>query len=222
MSQTNQPTAQELSQIAAEIYRDESNALIRYLQQYRPYICPLGEVIENVPRGARVMDVGCGAGLFLLLLARLKRISSGFGFDVSKYPIAAAQAAAQRFALSDQLNFQRRSIEDGIPRDDWPVVTSVDVLHHIPPRFQRQFVADLCAAVPAGGRLIIKDMVAKPIWRATFNRMHDLLMARQLVHHVDLQQVEQWVAENGLKPAFRNRVNIWWYGHWTLVADRPN
>lgn len=166
------------------------------------------------------MDVGCGAGLLLLLLARLRRITAGFGFDVSKHPIAAAQAAAQRFEFTNQLTFERRAIEAGIPREDWPVVSAVDVLHHVPREFQREFVRSLCAAVPRGGRLILKDMVATPRWRSLANQAHDLLIAGDLVHHVDLPVAEEWARQEGFRTTYRNHSNVLWYGHWTLVLDR--
>jgi 2-polyprenyl-3-methyl-5-hydroxy-6-metoxy-1,4-benzoquinol methylase len=192
----------------------------RVLQSLRPYICPFGEVLDLVPQHSRVLDVGCGSGVFLLLLASLGRIASGRGFDVSRDAIRAAQQASAAVPKEAGLTFEERAIEAGIPQGDWGVVSVIDVIHHVPPAHQAAFVKALCEAVPPGARLIVKDMVATPRWRALANRVHDLLLARQWVHHVAPVAVEQWVAGSGLRCIHRSSTNMLWYGHWTLVFER--
>jgi 2-polyprenyl-3-methyl-5-hydroxy-6-metoxy-1,4-benzoquinol methylase len=218
--QTTGLDAQSLSMLARAAYGGEQSAKIRLSQRFRPYICPLGSVIEQVPQGARVLDVGCGAGLLLLLLAQMRRIGSSSGFDVSQTAIAAAQGAAARSAVRDKVRFAVRAIEDGIPREDCSVVTVVDVVHHVPTVGQQAFVEALCAAVPPGGRLIIKDMVAAPRWRSLCNQAHDLMMARQFVQHVGSATVERWGERSGFTAVHRSQANTLWYGHWMLVLER--
>jgi 2-polyprenyl-3-methyl-5-hydroxy-6-metoxy-1,4-benzoquinol methylase len=209
-----------LSAQARALYQAEPNTKIRLLQGLRPHICPFGDVMEQVPAGASVLDVGCGAGLFLLLLGQQGRIRHALGFDVSAPSIEAANRAARNAGLAATLEFQVRSIEDGIPEGPWNVVTVVDVLHHVPAAHQRAFVASLCERIPPGGRLVIKDMVAQPRWRAFANQMHDLVMARQWVHQQGPETVDGWVQSLGLRRIYRSRINSWWYGHWTLVYER--
>jgi 2-polyprenyl-3-methyl-5-hydroxy-6-metoxy-1,4-benzoquinol methylase len=192
----------------------------RVVQSLRPYICPFDEVIELIPPRARVLDVGCGSGLLLLFLCTLGRIESGRGFDVSAAAIQAARQAAARGCEPDRLVFEQRAIEAGIPRGDWTVVSVIDVIHHVPPTAQAEFVQALCDAVPPGARLLVKDMVATPRWRALANRLHDLIMARQWVHHAQPATVERWAEAAGLRCVHRSRTNLFWYGHWTLVFER--
>jgi 2-polyprenyl-3-methyl-5-hydroxy-6-metoxy-1,4-benzoquinol methylase len=213
-------SASALAGLASELYAAEPSAKIRLSQRYRPYICPFDQVIAQVPESARVLDVGCGSGLFLLLLAKLGRIEAGHGFDVSAPAISAARNAAARQALTATLSFEERPVEAGIPEVHHSVVTVLDVIHHIPPPHQQAFVAALCAATPAGGRLIIKDMVHRPIWRATANRLHDLVMARQWVHHLQPGIVADWCLQNGMRLVHQTSANTLWYGHWMLVLDR--
>lgn len=211
-----------LSAEARALYQAEPDARIRLLQGLRPHICPFGDVMAQIPAGASVLDVGCGAGLFLLLLGRQAHIRDGLGFDVSVPAVEAAQRAAETSGLAETLTFQVRSIEEGMPEGHWNVVTSVDVLHHVPVSQQRSFVESLCERVPRGGRLVIKDMVARPRWRAWANQMHDLVMARQWVHQVGPEEVDGWIQAKGLSRVYRSRINSWWYGHWTLVYDRAS
>lgn len=213
------PSARTLADLAKRLYAAQRWRW-RWLQSLRPYICPFGDVIALVPEKSRVLDVGCGSGLFLLMLASFGRLARGVGFDVSADAIAAAQAAATRLDRPDLVEFSVRSVAQGIPKGDWSVVSVIDVIHHIPPAFQAGFIADLCAATPPGARLVIKDMVVTPRWRALANRMHDLLMARQWVHHAGPEQVEAWVADPAFVCVHRSRANLLWYGHWTLVFER--
>ena len=47
-----------------------------------PNIRPFHRLVEFVPRGSSVLDVGCGAGLFILFLAKRGWILSAVGFDL--------------------------------------------------------------------------------------------------------------------------------------------
>ena len=63
-------------------------------------------------------------------------------------------------------------------------------------------------------------MVVRPRWRAAANQMHDLVMARQWVEHVDSDQVEAWASRSGMRVSRRDRFNTLWYGHWLLVLEK--
>jgi 2-polyprenyl-3-methyl-5-hydroxy-6-metoxy-1,4-benzoquinol methylase len=156
----------------------------------------------------------------LLLLAKHRAISAGLGFDVSHSAIESARDATRRARLEDRLQFERRRIEDGLPNYEADVLTVVDVLHHVPPASQRVFVQTLFARVPTGGRLIIKDMAPKPAWRAAANRAHDLLMARQWVHHIDATSVIDWARETDLRVVDHTSSTRLWYGHWSVTFVR--
>lgn len=209
-----------IKNMASELYAGAGTPMVRFMQRYRSYICPLHEVIREVPAQSRVLDVGCGNGLLLNLLAHQGRIGHGHGFDLSGPAIDVARQVALRHPPDRTITFETRSVNQGIPRLGFEVVTVVDVLHHIPDAYKQAFVADLCDAVPEGGRLIIKDMVCRPQWRAAANRLHDLVMARQWVEHADPAHVEQWAARKGMVVRRRATFNTLWYGHWLLVMQR--
>jgi hypothetical protein len=65
-------------------------------------------------------------------------------------------------------------------------------------------------------------MVVKPFWRATANRVHDLVMARQWVEHIDPDRMEALAARSGMRVIRRDRFDTWWYGHWLLVMEKRN
>lgn len=194
----------------------------RMMQRYRPYICPFHLLIDYVPAGATVLDVGCGSGLFLGLLTRCGRISRGVGFDSDPQAIAAAQMMSKRIENPGNaaLTLEHRGVNDPWPEEMFDVVSLIDVMHHVPIPARRELVVQLCRHMRPGGRLIYKDIAPRPLWRAWANRLHDLTLARQWVSYESPQRVVQWCAEEGLRLIASRRVNMLWYGHDLRVWER--
>jgi len=213
--------AATLSRQAAAIYT-RGPLLLRRLQHYRPWICPFGRLIEQTPSGASVLDVGCGGGLFLCLLAANGRISRGQGFDVSGDAFGLARdASGSSVTRGTWLVFEQRSVEEGWPDGAFDMVSIVDVLHHVPPDAWRAVLDEALRHLKPGGTLLYKDMCRRPRWRAVANRMHDLVMARQWIHYVPIEEVDAWAAREGLHRRTAERINTLWYGHELRVFTSP-
>src|SRR5262245_43593788 len=103
-----------VASIARQLYTD-GPPLMRAMQRWRAYICPVDLVIECVPPGAYVLDVGCGGGLLLGAMARMRRIRGGVGFDLSASGIETASAMARMVASEAGLRFERI-----LPSEPWP------------------------------------------------------------------------------------------------------
>jgi len=202
-------TPVQISQRARSLYR-HAPAFTRLLQTYRPFICPFDRLIPLVPPKATVLDVGCGAGLFLALLAEEGRVAHAVGFDSNAAAIASARTAAQRLTAARGVEFSRIDATAPWPQGRYDVVSVIDVMHHIPPHAQRGFLAQARNALSEGGMILYKDMVSRPFWRALANRLHDLLLARQWIHYVKLEDVEDWGRSLGLKVVDRGRANLFW------------
>jgi SAM-dependent methyltransferase len=212
-----------LASVARTIYAD-GPAVRRRMMGLRPYICPFHRLIDLVPVGASVLDVGCGCGLFLGLLAATGRRPRGVGFDVSAGAIPAAQGMAHRLKAADvetDLRFERVDVNDPWPPGAFDVVSVIDVFHHVPPDRQRALFGTAVGSVRPGGLLIYKDVGPQPLWRAWANRLHDLLVAREWVHLIPASRVESWGRESGLERLRSERINALWYGHDLLVFRRP-
>lgn len=190
-------------------------------QSWRPYLAPFASALKAVPPGSRVMDVGCGGGLFLLLLADSGRIGAGLGFDLCRSDIKAAQQATENSGLGSILRFEVRDLASGIPEEEWPVVSLIDVLHHVPKKQHRSLICSLSRHVSPGGRLIIREPARRPYWRNMANAMHDLIMARQIVRTRNPEEIEDWLSQSGLRLIQKEATTALWYGHWLLVFERP-
>lgn len=202
---------------ARELYA-EADGATRWLQSLRPHICPFESVVSRVPNGSTVLDIGCGAGLLLALLAKEQRLVSGVGFDYSAAAIAAACAMAARSGLSRLLRFEHLSAQDEWPAGEFDAVTMIDVLHHVAPDDQRAVVERCARLLPPGGVFVYKDMAAHPWWAAAANRLHDLVVARQWIHYRSVEEVAHWMAEAGLEVSGVERTQRWCYAHELLVG----
>jgi 2-polyprenyl-3-methyl-5-hydroxy-6-metoxy-1,4-benzoquinol methylase len=217
-------TPREVAAIAASIFREGPLAM-RLLQRWRVAVCPLEAVVDEVPRGSRVLDVGCGGGLLLGLLHQTGRLREGVGFDVSAPAIDVAQRMAARVqgggrGADARLEFQRCRAEDDWPDGVFDVVTMVDVLHHVDPAAQRAFFERAAARVRPGGLLVYKDMAPRPRWRAWANRLHDLVMARQWIHEIDARDAESCARACGFAVSRAERINRLWYAHDLRVFEK--
>jgi 2-polyprenyl-3-methyl-5-hydroxy-6-metoxy-1,4-benzoquinol methylase len=209
----------DVSAALAEIFVD-GPWLTRTLQRCRPHICPFEVLVDRVPNASRILDIGCGAGLFLTLLASQGRLTYGIGVDVRREAIEYANHVKARLPQASQLEF---IVDDGMfrwPKREFDVVSMIDVIHHVPPSQQRNMIQRVATAVAPKGIFIYKDMVRRPLWRAWANRLHDLVLARQWIHYFDVDEVVKVAQGCGLTLVHTARIDRLWYGHELAVFQR--
>lgn len=191
-----------------------------HFQKWRPAICPFEALVTLVPRESEVLDVGCGSGLFLGLLAQCGRIRRGTGFDSNADAIARAECMRARLQQPDSIVFEYRDAQEVWPTGPFDVVSVIDVMHHVPPAAQRSIIERAASRLKPGGLLIYKDMVEHPKWRAWMNRLHDLVLVREWINYAPLQSVCDWAQAAGLQEIHRAHFNLLWYGHELVVFRR--
>jgi 2-polyprenyl-3-methyl-5-hydroxy-6-metoxy-1,4-benzoquinol methylase len=212
-------TDESIATAIGQMYRSAGLAQ-RLLARGRPFICPFRELTDLVPTKATVLDIGCGSGLFLNLLAYHNRITSAIGIDAAAAPIRVANQALQSMHEAARVRFEHRPVEAGLPDGLVDVVSLIDVMHHIHPDHQRSAIVEAASRVSAGGLLLYKDMVSRPLWRASANRLHDLLLAQQWIHYVSTDDIKSWMLACNFTLERESSINMWWYGHEMLVFRR--
>ncbi len=133
---------------------------------------PYEALARLVPRTGRLLDVGCGFGLWLNYLAfrspglRLEGIDP----DPRKVSVAAAAGGG-----SAEVHLQEA---DGFPDRQYDVVTVVDVLYLIDPDGKRRFLRSCIDALSPGGLLLLKDVDVRPRWKFRLTVLEETVAVR--------------------------------------------
>jgi len=187
----------------------------RFLMTYRPRICPFDVLMDFVPKGSSVLDIGCGNGLWLFLLSRLGRIANGVGVEVDSEKIATAESIKNE---EDHLEFVALKQGDDWPSGEFDCVTLIDVLHHVQPAEQREFVGKIKKLDVK--RVIIKDIDPKSKIKSFFNMLHDLVLSGQKPFYCEKEKVARWLIEDGFEISQTIRCDRLWYSHYAVIAEK--
>ena len=209
--------------VAASQYYAGCGLLARTLARWRPRICPFGPLLEWVEPGSSVLDVGCGTGVWLLTLANTERMADGTGCDISSRALIIGARAFDEYRKSGgkaQVTFLQTPSMADWPKGPFDVVSLIDVLHHVRPEEQEQYLLRALSLVRRGGRLIYKDMASSPWWAAWGNRLHDLILARQWIWYFPSENVHDAVRKAGASVRHAECWRVWFYAHELLIVDR--
>lgn len=89
------------------------------------------EVIQVLPRPARILDIGTGTGQLTIMLALANRNLSITGIDLSRTCLVLAAQHARQAGISDRVAFERVNIEnDKWNIDTFDLIISTCSLHH--------------------------------------------------------------------------------------------
>jgi len=207
-------TANELCEIAQALSHDLT-LKDRILMGKRPRICPFHVLLDFVEQDSSVLDIGCGSGLWLFLLARLNRIASGWGVEVRSEKIALANSIKRE---NDPLAFLTQNPTEPWPQKSPDSLSMIDVLHHIPPPEQKNFILRIKAT--QARRIIFKDIDPTAKIKSGMNTLHDLVLSQQKPTYCRKEKVAHWLEEMGYRIQHLGRHDMLWYSHYLIVADK--
>ena len=95
------------------------------VQEWIPAVGGLGDMLRD---GALVADVGCGAGVAAIQLARAFPRARIRGFDIHRPNIERAVHSAREAGVEDRVSFEQLDAIEGIP-GVYDVITFFDVVH---------------------------------------------------------------------------------------------
>lgn len=125
----------------------------------------------------RILDVGCGFGLFGCYFSALYPDVNYHGIDVNSNRIGMARAAASGLGLKNATFSigDARYLELG---GQFDAVMMIDLLHHLDDD-SKQALLCLCARhLTKEGRLIVKDITTHPFPKLAFTWALDAIMTR--------------------------------------------
>lgn len=125
-----------------------------------PYLLPrLPGVVERLRQGARAADVGCGAGVALIEMARAFPRSEFHGYEISRHALERAQAN-RREAGVENARFHHVA-EEPLPEDaSFALVATFDCLHDMPD--PGSAMRAIRRAIARDGVWLIADIKARP------------------------------------------------------------
>ena len=117
----------------------------------RKLTCPFEKIEEFVPKEGKILEVGCGHGLFSKLVAQKSNNIIVTGIDPSVKKIE----AAKRNNNLKNLNFKVAYLED--INEKFDCITIIDVLYLLPDREKLKLLKNCRKNLNAGGRLILVE-----------------------------------------------------------------
>ena len=118
-------------------------------------LAELPDLVATLSRGARVLDVACGGGKWLIAVARRFPATELVGVEYEPDSVARAVRHVSEAGLGQRIRIEPRRIEEMPFREQFDLVYLQDALHELPDP-----VAALKAswtAVAPGGRLVVLE-----------------------------------------------------------------
>jgi len=144
----NKDTQRELLKIVKKNYEDDARTFDETRE--KPIWPPLLELLKSVELEARVLDVGCGNGRLLKVLAERQIKYIGVDQSESLIKICQEKYPEYKFAVEDILNLGE------LPEYDFDYVFCVAVLHHLPGADLRlNALRQLKNKIKSGGKIIL-------------------------------------------------------------------
>jgi SAM-dependent methyltransferase len=185
---------------ALALYRGAS-AGVRAHVRVRWLSAPFPRIAAALPPAGRVLEIGCGHGLFSAYAALSAPGRQVLGVDIDGDKVDAAVAAARGV---DGLEF-RRAPDGAVPEGPWDAVVFVDVLYLLSRDHQRSLLTDAVRALAPGGRIVVKEMGTEPAWKVRWNTLQETLSVKVLritegssFDFVDPRDMGAWLVDLGL------------------------
>lgn len=189
----------------------------------RWFSAPFPAIGAALPPGGRVLEIGCGHGLFSAYAALLDPTREVLGVDIDADKIEAAQVASRAV---EGLEI-RRAPDGAVPDGPWDVVVFVDILYLLPADEQRRLLTEAVRSLAPGGRVVVKEMGTRPRWKVRWNTLQETLSVKILritegsaFDFVDPRTMGAWLTELGLEVDLERLDARRVHPHHLLVARR--
>jgi SAM-dependent methyltransferase len=124
--------------------------------------CPMAAVASAVPAIGRILEVGCGHGLFSQFLVASAPGRQVTGVDIDAHKIDLARAAQ---AGHERLDFQVTNPGE-LPNGPFDAVVIVDVLYLLSDTQRDDLLGAAVLRLAPGGVLVVKEVGTEPPWKA--------------------------------------------------------
>ena len=128
-----------------------------------------------LPDEGRILDVGCGFGLFAAYFGQTEPGRRIVGVDPNARRIDLARHVAKELGLLRH-EFRVGDVRDAALEGTFQGAYVLDVMHHIPYDDQRELLASLRDRLAPRGVLVVKDITTVPHFGLKFTELLDRVM----------------------------------------------
>jgi 2-polyprenyl-6-hydroxyphenyl methylase/3-demethylubiquinone-9 3-methyltransferase len=160
---------------ALACYRDE-RSFVRLFVFARHLLAPLGRIAAEMPPRGRILDLGCGHGLFANLLATSGPERKILGVDPSAEKLKVARRSSRRLT---NVRYHQGRVED-VDETGFDAISILDVLYLLPDDEKVAVLRRCRELLASGGTLLLKTNDTRPWWKYGVVRAEEELMVRAL------------------------------------------
>lgn len=181
------------------------------------------EIEQHLPDEGKILDIGCGFGLFALYMAACKPNVQVIGLDINRRRLQIAESSAAKLGLTN-VSFRFGDLREWKPTERIDGAYALDVFHHIPVESGNSLLTTLCSHLRPGGKFILKDIDTHPRAMMFFTYLLDLLMSpRDSFYYRSATVWQKQLESIGFEKPFLHYLwDVLPYPHILLVATKPN
>jgi len=192
----------------------------------RGTICPLYDIEQYVPKDGKIVDIGCGQGLFANILAMKSEKRHVIGVDIMPERI---KVASNTLAERPNIEFRIGNVEHGWADKDVKCITLMDILCYVPFEKKRAILNKIYSDLPANGTLIIKSIQEQPVFKYWLTLFHmatiDKLMHRCFEKNSYFLKTKEYInllKDVGFKVDFRDVGRGYLYPHCLYICNKTS
>lgn len=180
----------------------------------------LDEISQYLPSFGRVLDIGCGFGLFSLYFARKFPNLEICGIDVNPKRIDIATRTAAKLSLSN-VTYEVADARTANLEYGFDCCYMLDIVHHIPRDAALPLFVQIYEHLRVDSRLIVKDVDTKPAYKRWFTYIMDKMMDINAdVNYWKVEDLRHLLKSVGFEVFFHSMSDILPYPHVLYVARK--
>lgn len=140
----------------------------------RSKICPFQEIDIFVPREGKILDLGCGHGIFSAYMAKESPKREILGVDPSVHKITIAY---KTYGKIKNITFKNSYLRE-IKNQGFACIVIIDVLYLLSDKDKSEIFKKAFSLLKKNGLLIINNTSLSPSWLFNIGRWEELVMVK--------------------------------------------